>query len=200
MTVRQVGKATHRAQNPHLRFDLRTRPGDANIQTLSVTLPRAFSIDQRHLGDICSEKELAETQCAGRTSIGTASTQTPLLDKPLSGPVFAVSGGGGLPRLAFLLDGQVDLVPRAESKSVKAGLRTTVPVVPDAPIGHFRFDLKGGKQGYLSNTRSLCAHRAVIRVGYTSQSGRSRTQRVAVKTSCSKKKRSKRSKRHSAAR
>ena len=35
-----------------------TRPGDANIKSLSVTLPNAFEIDQRHLGNICSEKEL----------------------------------------------------------------------------------------------------------------------------------------------
>ena len=70
------------------------------------------------------------------------STTTPLLDQPLSGPVYAVSGSGGLPRLAFILDGQVNLVPRAETKTiVKNGagqLQTTVPVVPDAPIGHFR--------------------------------------------------------------
>ena len=42
-----------------------TRPGDANIKSLSVTLPSAFEIDQRHLGNICSEKELAAKQCAG---------------------------------------------------------------------------------------------------------------------------------------
>ena len=39
--------------------------------------------------------------------------------QPLSGPVYAVSGSGGLPRLAFLLDGQVDLVPRADTRTVK---------------------------------------------------------------------------------
>ena len=152
-----AARAPLRGKNPALRFDLRTRPGDANIKTLAVTLPPAFAIDQRHLANICSEKELAATNCAGRSTIGTATTETPLLDQPLSGPVYAVSGGGGLPRLAFVLDGQVSLRPRAESKSVGGGLKTTVPVVPDAPIGHFAFNLSGGKQGYLINTRSLCA-------------------------------------------
>ena len=37
-------------------------------------------------------------QCAGRQPIGTATTTTPLLDQPLTGPVYAVSGYGGLPR------------------------------------------------------------------------------------------------------
>ena len=72
-----------------------------------MTLPPAFSIDQRHLGNICSEKELAATHCKGKQGIGTATTTTPLLDNPLAGPVYAVSGSGGLPRLAFILDGMV---------------------------------------------------------------------------------------------
>ncbi len=112
LTVRQLGgsKGTRRAANPALQIDLNTRPGDDNIKSLSVTLSNAFEIDQHHLGNICTEKELVATQCAGRQHIGEATTTTPLLDQPLSGPVYAVSGSGGLPRLAFILDGQVDLL------------------------------------------------------------------------------------------
>ena len=166
-----------------------------------MTLPSAFAIDQRHLGNICSEKELAEKQCAGRTPIGKATTTTPLLDQPLAGPVYAVSGSGGLPRLAFILNGQVNLVPRAETKTITKGgagqLQTTVPVVPDAPIGHFHLTVFGGKTGYLVNTRDLCAHAP----GHQGRLHRPRTARrdseaVKVKAACGKK--SKRAKRHSA--
>ena len=189
MTIRQIGrKATRRAQNPEFRFDLRTREGDANVKAVTVTLPKAFEIDQRHLGNICSERELVEKQCAGRTAIGTATTTTPLLDQPLSGPVYAVSGSGGLPRLAFVLNGQVNLVPRADAKTVKGKLRTTVPVVPDAPIGHFRLRVFGGNQGYLINTRDICQTAPVVKVGFTAHNGRSSTQNVKVKASCGKRK------------
>jgi hypothetical protein len=199
MTVRQVGrKATKRSSNPQLQFDLTTRPGDANIKSLSVTLSSALAIDQRHLGNICSEKELIEKNCAGRTPIGKATTTTPLLDQPLSGPVFAVSGGGGLPRIAFILDGQVDLIPRAETRTItKSGageLQTTVPVIPDAPIGHFHLTVFGGKTGYLVNTRDLCAKAPITKVHYTAQNGKTRSESVKVKASCGKK--SKRAKRH----
>jgi hypothetical protein len=189
MTVRQVGrKGTRRATNPQVQFDLRTRPGDANIKSVSVTLPSAFEIDQRHLGNICSEKELVEKQCAGRTPIGAASTKTPLLDQPLAGPAFAVSGSGGLPRLAFILNGQVNLVPRADTKSVKGGrLQTTVPVVPDAPIGHFRLKVFGGKTGYLINTRDICARPPSIRVDYVAQNSKKRSEAVKLKAACGKK-------------
>jgi hypothetical protein len=191
MTMRQLGgrKGTRRAVNPGLQIDLRTRPGDANIKSISVTLSSAFEIDQRHLGNICSEKELTEKQCAGRTPIGQATTTTPLLDQPLTGPVYAVSGSGGLPRLALILNGQVNLVPRADTKSVGGGrLQTTVPVVPDAPIGHFSLKVFGGKAGYLINTRDICAHRPATRVAYTGQNGKTRTQAIRVKAACGGKK------------
>ncbi len=162
-----------------------------------MTLSNAFEIDQRHLGNICSEKELAEKQCEGRTPIGKARTWTPLLDQPLSGPVYAVSGSGGLPRLAFILNGQVNLVPRADTETAKGGrLETTVPVVPDAPIGHFRLNVFGGKSGYLINTRSICKHRPVTVVEYTAQNGRKRTQKVKLKARCGKGRKQARSKRH----
>ncbi len=195
MTMRQLGgrKNTRRARNPELEFDLTTRPGDANIKEMSVTLSSAFEIDQRHLGNICSEKELSATQCAGRTPIGKASTKTPLLDQPLEGPVYAVSGSGGLPRLAFILDGQVDLLPRADTQTVNGGrLQTTVPVVPDAPIGHFSLTVFGGKSGYLINTRDLCAHTPVTRVAYLGQNGKATEESVKMKSSCGKAKKAKR--------
>jgi len=195
MTMRQMngGRNTRRAANPAIRFDLRTRLGDANIRSLTVTLPTAFSIDQSHLGNICSEGELTRSRCAGRQPIGTAVTTTPLLDAPLSGPVFAVSGSGGLPRLAFILGGQVELTPRASSSSDKTGkLKTVVPVVPDAPIGHFRFNLFGGKVGYLANTRSLCRRPVVTRVQFQGQNGKAKTEKVKLRAACGKAKKRRR--------
>ena len=181
MTVRQTGGAQENPprRQPGAHFDLNTRPGDANIKSISVTLSSAFEIDQTHLGNICSEKELAATGCAGRQQIGKATTTTPLLDQPLTGPVYAVSGSGGLPRLAFVLNGQVNLLPRADAKTVKGGrLQTTVPVVPDAPIGHFHLVVFGGKHGYLANTRDICKHVPRVHIGYIAQSGKQRSEDV----------------------
>ena len=189
MTVRQMGgrKATLRSRNPRLRFDLRTRSGDANIKSVAVTLPKSFAIDQRHLGNICSRAQLAAERCAGRQAIGTVSVRTPLLDAPLSGPAYAVSGFGKLPHVVFILDGQVAIMPEAESSSVNGGhLKTVVPIVPDAPIGHFRLDLFGGKRGYIVNTRSLCSSAAQIFVQFAAQNGANLNQHVATETACGK--------------
>jgi hypothetical protein len=187
MAITQLGgkKRTKRSQDPSLRFDLWTRPGDANIKSLAVTLPKAFAIDQRHLGNLCSKAQLQAEHCKGRQPIGTATVSTPLLDQPLSGPTYAVSGYGKLPHLVFILDGQVEVVPEAISSSVKAGhLRTEVPVIPDVPIGHFALTLLGGKQGYLENTRNLCAGQTVSEITYQGQNGKSLIQKVKTKSAC----------------
>jgi hypothetical protein len=152
---------------------------------MASRLTAAFEIDQRHLGNLCSRAELAADRCAGRQALGTVVTETPLLEAPLSGPAYAVSGFGRLPHLAFILAGQVTVIPQAESSSVNGGhLKTVVPVVPDAPIGHFRLTLYGGKQGYLTNTRSLCSSAAVTTVQFTGQNGKSLTRQVKAKTAC----------------
>ena len=57
-------------------------------------------------------------------------------------------------------------------------------MIPDAPIGYFKLDLLGGKQGYLVNTRSLCASPPRVEIAYTAQSGKQTTQKIAAKTAC----------------
>jgi hypothetical protein len=189
MVIRLLGgkKQTKRTKNPRLRFDLRTRPGDANIKSVSVILSKAYQIDQRHLFNICSRSQLESERCEGRQPMGHVRVKTPLLDQPLEGPAYAVSGFGKLPRLVFVLAGQVTLLPQAESSSVNDGhLKTVVPVVPDAPVGHFRLTLLGGSKGYLVNSKDLCRHPGRITVHFNGQNGLKRKQRIKVKTPCGK--------------
>ena len=186
MTVRKLGKGGHRAaaKDPSLEFRLRTRPGDANIKSLSVTLSKAFSIDQRHLGNLCSEAEFAATKCAGRAGDRNRDDDDAAARPAAGREGLRRVGKGGLPRLAFILDGQVSLAPRAESLSTRGALKTTVPVVPDAPIGDFRLSLYGGKKGYITNTRSLCGKPPVTTVEYEAQNGKRLTQKVKMKVPC----------------
>jgi hypothetical protein len=113
--------------------------------------------------------------------------RSPLLEEPLKGPAYAVSGFGKLPHLVFILDGQVTVMPQAESTSVNDGqLKTVVPVIPDVPIGHFRLTLLGGSKGYLVNSKNLCAHAGRIRIDYFAQNGKEQTQTLKPKIPCGK--------------
>ena len=156
---------------------------------MAVTLPSAFEIDQRHLGNICAKSELvSRTNAPAGSRSGRSTTKRPLLEKPLEGPAYAVSGYGGLPIVAFILGGQVTVIPQGKSTTVGGGrLRTEVATVPDVPIGHFQLTLFGGKRGYLANTRSLCAHTPVATVEFKGQNGKKAVQRVALKASCGSK-------------
>ncbi len=195
MTITQLGghRFTARGKDPSLRFDLNTTAGDANLSSATVTLPKSFEIDQRHLGNLCSKAELEKEHCAGRQPIGYVSDETPLLEKPLEGPAYAVSGFATgtnvLPHIVFILGGQVTVMPEGESTTISGGrLKTVVPVIPDVPIGHFRLTLLGGAHGYISNTESLCAAKPVIAVTLNGQNGKSVSQQVKTKTACKAKK------------
>ena len=96
MTITQLGghKSTARGKDPSLQFDLNTTPGDANIKSVSVTLPRAFEIDQEHLGNLCDKAELNADQCKGKAAIGTVIDETPLLEAAAQGNAYAVTGLG----------------------------------------------------------------------------------------------------------
>ena len=121
MTVRLKGgkKNARRTENPPLQFDLVTRDGDANLKSVAVTLSKAYQIDQRHLRGICSKSQLEANLCQGRQRMGNVWVKSPLLDHKLQGPAYAVSGFGKLPRIVFILNGQVTMLPQAESKSVR---------------------------------------------------------------------------------
>ena len=198
MTVAQLGghKNTVRAGDPSLRFDLYAREGDSNLKSITVTLPKAFEIDQRHLGNLCSKSQLESEQCAGRQPIGYVKDETPLLENPLEGPAYAVSGFGSrknvLPHIVFILNGQVTVMPQGESHTLPDGrLQTLVPVIPDVPIGHFRLTLLGGSKGYISNTTNLCASHPKVAVSFAGQGGKVVNQQAKVGLACKSGKRSK---------
>jgi hypothetical protein len=187
MNIRLNGgkQDARRTANPPLQFDLLTRDGDANIKKVTVTLSKAYQIDQRHLHGICAKSQLEANLCQGRQRMGNVWVKSPLLDQKLKGPAYAVSGFGKLPRLVFILNGQVTMLPQAESTSVKNGhLKTVVPIVPDVPIGHFRLTLLGGSKGYLINTRDLCQKGGKIGVSFEGQNGKSLTKRLKLKGAC----------------
>ncbi len=197
LTIAQLGgrKATRRARQPSLQFNLNTTPGDANLKSVALTLPKSIHIDQEHLGNLCDRSELASDQCKGKTQLGTVIDETPLLEKPLEGPAYAVSGFSVLPHVVFILGGQVTVMPEGISTTVSGGrLRTVIPVIPDVPIGHFRLTLFGGSHGYLENTESLCGSPQASTVEIDAQNGKKLTQQVKAKTACKAKKKTKRHK------
>jgi hypothetical protein len=189
LKIRLFG-ATRRAKNPKLRAVLRARPGDANIARASVGLPHALFLDQASLATICTRVQFAADKCPKKSIYGRARAFSPLLDKPLKGPVYLRSSDNPLPDIVAHLEGQVeiDLVGRIDS--FRGGIRTTFARVPDVPVKKFVMTLPGGKHGLLVNSTNLCANpvKAVIR--FKAQNGKKlkpKGRRSKLRTPCTQK-------------
>ena len=186
LKIRLFGK-TKRAKHPKLRAILTARPDDANIARASVALPHALFLDQASLGSVCTRVQFAAGQCPKKSIYGYARAFTPLLGKPVEGPVYLRSSNNTLPDMVAHLQGQVDIDLVGRIDSFKGGIRTTFDRVPDVPVTKFVMTLPGGKKGLLVNSRSLCAKpvKAIIRI--KGQNGKKANSKPKLRTPCKKK-------------
>jgi hypothetical protein len=185
LSLRLFG-ATKRAQHPRLRAVLKARPKDANIGRASVGLPHALFLDQASLQTICTRVQFAAGQCPKRSVYGHAKAVTPLLGKPLKGPVYLRSSNNPLPDLVAHLKGQVDVDLVGRIDSFHGGIRTTFDRVPDVPVSKFVMTLPGGKHGLLVASRNLCATPVKAIVQFKAQNGRKANRRTTLRTPCRK--------------
>ncbi len=195
LKVRLFG-STRRTKHPKLRAVLKARGGkDANIRRAVVALPRALFLDQSSLATVCTRVQFAADNCPKRSIYGRARAFTPLLGKPLEGPVYLRSSNNTLPDLVAHLEGQVtiDLVGRIDS--FRGGLRTTFGKVPDVPVGKFVMTLPGGKKGLLVNSVDLCEKPVKAFIRLRAHNGKKINRKPKLRTACSDKKKSKRSQR-----
>jgi hypothetical protein len=186
--------STKRVGHPALKAVLTyPKSGEfANIARAQVNLPNSEFLDQENLNKTCTRPVLLEGKCPKSTVYGKAKAWTPLLDKPLEGPVYLVGGFGyKLPAIVADLNGQIRvlLVGKVDSGPNK-GIRNTFEAVPDAPVSRFVLELKGGKKySLLENSENLCRkpQRAITR--FTGQNGAVESLHPLVANQCGKKKR-----------
>jgi hypothetical protein len=192
---------TKRGANPSLRAHVAMNGfGEAAIRYAQVTLPKSEFLEQGHIGTICTRVQFKEgsvpgERCPAASVYGKVVARTPILDEPLSGPIFLRSSEHELPDLVAALHGSqidVSLVGRIDSGK-NGGIRNTFEFVPDAPVASADFTFFGGKKSLLSNSRNLCKSTNKVKVFLKAHSGK----RVSYKTplrplGCEKKHQSKR--------
>jgi hypothetical protein len=153
--------ATKRGGYPAFTAVLKPRPGDANISSVSVALPHSEFLAQEHIRTICTRVQFAADACPARSIYGKVTATSPLLDYPVSGPVYLRSSDNKLPDLALSLHGPASQPIRFEAAgrtdSVNGGIRNTFDFVPDVPVSKLTLQLQGGKKGLLVNSKDICA-------------------------------------------
>ena len=168
---------TKRGDHPALTAVVTAKPGEANTASVSAALPHSEFLDQAHIKTICTRVQFSAgavpgEACPKGSIYGEATAVTPLLDKPLSGPVFLRSSSHNLPDLVIALHGQVDVVLDGRIDSKKGGIRNSFEAAPDAPITKFVLSMQGGKKGLLVNSRNICRSNARATVRMVGQNGK----------------------------
>lgn len=182
--------AMGRTGNPALSAKLTMPPHGANIKRVRVTLPMGEQIDNAHINNPCTRVQFNEEACPPKSVLGFARAMSPLLDKPLEGPVYFRSNGGArlLPDLVADLRGQIHLTLVGYIDSKNERIRSTFAVVPDAPVSKFTLHLYGGNRGLLTNSRSLCGSPIRAMVEFQGQNGKVADSNRRIGSSCGRKK------------
>ncbi len=187
-----------RGDNPTLKAVVTPRLGDANIGKATVTLPPKIFLAQENIETICTLKQFAAHNCPKGSEYGTATAVTPLMDEPLSGPVYLRANGSAraLPDLVAAIAGkgvEIDVLGKIDSRL--GGLRARFDVLPDAAVKKFTMTLRGGEHGIIANATDVCAFPQVATAKFIGQSNGIKTLRLPVRsTSCGGKKGAKKAK------
>jgi hypothetical protein len=182
---------TKRNSHPALKAVVTYPKGyNANIEAAQVTLPHSEFLENAHIKTICTRVQFKAgtvpgEKCPAQSIYGRAHATTPLLDEPLSGPVYLRSSNHPLPDLVVALNSgkiNIDLVGRIDS--VGGRLRNSFEALPDAPVSRFVLEMQGGKKGLLVNSTDICrgGHRA--KVAFTGQNGKALRMNSAVRPQC----------------
>jgi hypothetical protein len=181
--------STKRGGNPALTATLTQDPsGESNISRAVVTLPHSEFLDQTHIKTVCTRVQFAADNCPAASIYGQARATTPLLDRPLEGPVYLRSSSNQLPDLVAALRGPasqpvaINLVGKIDS--INGGIRTTFASVPDAPVSKFVLSMKGGKRSLLENSRNLCLGAGRTTVKLAGHNGGQANQSPALQAPC----------------
>ena len=186
--------ATGHNGNPALTATVTSKPGDANISSTVVTLPHSEFLDNAHIKNPCTRVQFAAGACPTGSLLGFARAETPLLEKPLEGPIYLRANGGErkLPDIVADLKGQIDIELVGHVESLNGRLRTTFATVPDAPVSKFTLSLDGGSKGLLVNSEPLCDKPHIANVIMGAQNGMRDDLNQKLLLSCGKSSKSKR--------
>ncbi len=180
------GRTLRRGGHPGIQARLTMPKAQSGLRRVDVTMPLTLALDPQNARALCATDVGAarDPKCPRESIVGRATVHSPLLPKPLTGPVYFVQGErttstgrrvATLPALVLPLRGDgVQINVRATTTVRNKKLVARFEGLPDAPVSRFDLRLNGGKNGILEVTREACStdRRATLR--FAGQNGRVR--------------------------
>jgi hypothetical protein len=165
-------------------------PGQANVKSVLVSLPKQLPSRQTTLEKACLAKvfEANPLNCAKESpgsEVGTATAVTPVLPVPMKGPAFLVSHAGEeFPSLELVLEGEGVRVILEGKTHIKGGITTTdFESAPDVPVSSVTVNLPLGPHSALATERlttNLCTAKLVMPTTITGQNGKQIKQNTII--------------------
>jgi hypothetical protein len=196
LTLSGKGQTTD-GKHPAITANLTQKPGQANLKKVKVTLPLALALDTDNANGLCEfvDGTKVTPTCPKNSIVGTATATTPILDEPLSGPVYFVKNirkdpksGRDIrttPKLVIPLVGQngVKLTLTGTSDVENDQLVTTFDQIPDAPVSGFKLNIIGGKGGILAvSATDICKATQIADQQITGQNNKQANTGVYIQT------------------
>jgi hypothetical protein len=191
-------KQLHDGGHPGVRAVLTQGAGQANLRSVQVKLPLSLALDPERAqsDDLCEFEAGKRVDCPASSIIGHARAITPVLNRPLEGPVYFVKNVRihpktgrtirTLPTLLIPLKGEVDIHLRAATDVSRNKLVNTFGTVPDAPVSRFELTLNGGKRGILVVNGNPCRRDRVADALMDGQNGKRADRAVKIGMPCKK--------------
>jgi hypothetical protein len=179
---------TSRTIGASLHVTVTSGPGQANIHSVHVSLPKTLPSRLTTLQKACADRvfEVNPAACPAESRVGMATAVTPLLAARLTGPVYFVSHGGAkFPELTVVLQGEGVTVMLGGETAINEKTNvtsSTFRAVPDTPITRFDLTLPQGRFSALAATANLCKTPLVMPTRIVGQNGAvvQRNTRIAV--------------------
>lgn len=167
---------TSRANGASLTTTLTATPGQANIKTVMVQLPRQLPSRLSTLNKACTEAQFNANPlgCPAASKVGTAKVVTPTLGKPLTGPAIFVShGGAAFPDLDLVVEGEGVRVILVGNTNIKNNITTTTfASTPDVPVSSVTVSLPAKSNSALAAYGDVCRYPLLMPTTITGQNGK----------------------------
>lgn len=179
-----------KANGASLVTTLTQLPGQANVKSVLVTLPKALPSRLTTLQKACLAKvfEANPYNCTKESpgsEVGTATAVTPTLPGVMKGPAYLVSHGGeAFPSLELVLESNGVRVILEGKTNIKNGITTTnFESTPDVPVSSVTVNLPMGPHSALTTeklTTNLCTAKLVMATKIVGQNGKELKQNTTI--------------------